>query len=168
MILLRTVRIFSQVTPIPLRISPWFVRRSLAEECEGSLSSLFICLFQHPNYKPLTSDDVLVKNDIALIRLSKRIERAPILDWICLPTAVKVQDQSILKVVAYSNAEEHSVQQQLDVRVLDHPRTRSECQRQLTDIAEDAFCAISTRNSSSLGVVSDFCSIRGRQSSLLL
>ena len=107
-----------------------------------------------------------MKNDIALIRLSERIARAPILDWICLPADVKLEDQSLLKVVAYSNTEEQRVQQQLDVRVLDHPRTRSECQRQLTDIAEDAFCAISTRNSSSLGVVSNCLSIRELRSRL--
>lgn len=94
-----------------------------------------------------------MKNDVALIRLTKRIERSAKIDWICLPTIVNVHDQNILKVVSYSNTDNNSIQQQLNVRVLDNQQSQSECQRQLNDIAEDAFCTISTTHTSLLGVV---------------
>lgn len=96
----------------------------------------------------------MVKNDIALIRLTKRIERSLTLDWICLPTIVNVHDQNLLKVVSYRNTDDQSIQQQLNVRVQLNQQTRAECQRQLNGVADDAFCTISTSNSSSLGVVS--------------
>ena len=96
----------------------------------------------------------MVKHDIALIRLTKRIERSSALDWICLPTIVNVHDQNLVKVVSYHNTDDQSIQQQLNVRVQRNQQTRAECQRQLNDVADDAFCTISTSNSSSLGVVS--------------
>ncbi len=95
---------------------------------------------------------------MALIKLTKRIERSSNIDWICLPTVVNVHNQDRLKVVSYSNSDDNSVQQQLDIRVINNQESRSECLRQLSDIAEDAFCTISTSNSSSLGVVSCCCS----------
>ena len=96
----------------------------------------------------------VVKNDIAVIRLTERIARSPKADWICLPHKANVYDQDVLKVVSYNHQEDESIQEQVDVRVLDNRQSQSECQRQLTDIAEDAFCALSTSSSSYLGVVS--------------
>lgn len=76
------------------------------------------------------------------------------MDWICLPTDIHAQDQDKLKVVSYSNVDDDLIQQQLDIRVLHNNDAQSECQRQLGDIAEDAFCAMSTNQSSVLGRVS--------------
>ncbi|CAF3464123.1 unnamed protein product [Rotaria sp. Silwood1] len=106
----------------------------------------------HSGYQSLGSEDATVKNDVALIKLNKRIERSSNIDWICLPTSVNIQDQNTLKVVSYSNTDDNFIQQQLDIRVLNNQESKSECQRQLGDIAEDAFCAISTNNSSLLGM----------------
>ncbi|CAF4002538.1 unnamed protein product [Rotaria sp. Silwood2] len=106
----------------------------------------------HSGYQSLGSEDATVKNDVALIKLTKRIERSSNIDWICLPTIFNIQDQTTLKVVSYGATDENLIQQQLDIRVLDNQESKSECQRQLGDIAEDAFCAISTNNSSLLGM----------------
>ncbi|CAF0850269.1 unnamed protein product [Adineta ricciae] len=106
----------------------------------------------HKDYEPLDSEHAVVKNDVALIKLTKRIERSVNNDWLCLPTKVNVYDQDILKVVSYSNTEDQSIKQQLNVRALDNPQTQNECQRQLNNIAEDAFCAISVNDSSFLGL----------------
>ncbi|CAF1183052.1 unnamed protein product [Rotaria sordida] len=106
----------------------------------------------HPGYQSLGSEDATVKNDVALIKLTKRIERSSNIDWICLPTSVNIQDQTTLKVLSYGNTDDNLIQQQLDIRVLNNQESKSECQRQLGDIAEDAFCAISTNNSSLLGM----------------
>ncbi|CAF0720516.1 unnamed protein product [Adineta steineri] len=106
----------------------------------------------HSDYQTLDTEHATVKNDIALIKLTKRIERSSKLDWICLPTIVNVHDHNILKVVSYSHTDDDSIQQQLNIRVLDNHQYQAECQRQLNDIAEDAFCAITTNNSSVLGV----------------
>jgi hypothetical protein len=92
---------------------------------------------------------------VAVIKLTKRIERSSNNDWICLPTTVTIHDQDTLKVVSYSNTDDNSIQQQLDIRVLHNQQSQMECQRQLNDIAEDAFCAISTSDSGTLGVVRD-------------
>lgn len=100
-----------------------------------------------------SSEHVIVTNDVALIKLTKRIERSANIDWLCLPTNVNVYDQDILKVVSYRNTEDQSIQQQLNVRVLDNPQNQNECLRQLNNIAEDAFCAISVNDSSLLGLV---------------
>ncbi|CAF1147936.1 unnamed protein product [Rotaria sordida] len=106
----------------------------------------------HPGYQSLGSEDATVKNDVALIKLTKRIERSSNIDWICLPTSVNIQDQTTLKVLSYGNTDDNLIQQQLDIHVLNNQESKSECQRQLGDIAEDAFCAISTNNSSLLGM----------------
>ncbi|UJR30807.1 hypothetical protein I4U23_018325 [Adineta vaga] len=105
----------------------------------------------HSNYEPLDTEHAVVKNDVVLIKLTERIQRSSTTDWICLPTSVNVHDQEILKVVSYSNTEDNFIQQQLNIRVLNNQESQSECQRQLNNIAEDAFCAISTDDSSLLG-----------------
>jgi hypothetical protein len=97
----------------------------------------------------------MVQNDIAIIRLEQRIARSTNIDWLCLPTEQsRLADQDLLKVVAYQHEDEHSLQRQLDVRVQHSPNTQIQCQYQLTNIAEDAFCTLSTEMSSYLGVVS--------------
>jgi hypothetical protein len=66
---------------------------------------------------------------------------------------MNIHQPDILKVVSYDHTDDSSVQHQLDIRVLNNQQSRMECQRQLNDIAEDAFCAISTSDSGTLGVV---------------
>lgn len=92
----------------------------------------------------------MVKNDLAVIKLNKRIERSTTIDWICLPTIVNVHDQDLLRVVSYGLTNEQLVQQQLIVRVL---QNHIECQRQISDIAQDAFCTRSTSSTGVLGMV---------------
>jgi hypothetical protein len=101
----------------------------------------------------LNAADAIVKNDIAIVRLTERIERSSTIDWICLPVHVSIHDQEILTVVSYGHTDDQTIQEQLHVRVLQNRQSQSECQRELTDIADDAFCTISTTNSSLLGVV---------------
>ncbi|CAM4804790.1 unnamed protein product [Rotaria magnacalcarata] len=102
-------------------------------------------------YQSLSSESATVQEDVALIKLTKRIERSSNIDWICLPTMIHIQDQDRLKVVSYSNIDDDLIQQQLDILVLNNDENKTECQRQLGDIAEDAFCAISTNHTSILG-----------------
>lgn len=110
--------------------------------------------FQHPEYRSLTNENMIVSDDIALIRLNERVERSSDQDWICLPPSMELNDKSVLKVVSYDRfTDDHSVQTQLDVEVLHSPNSVRQCQQQLTDLAIDAFCTMSTSSSAFLGVV---------------
>lgn len=113
----------------------------------------FVFFFQHSDYQSLVDTNVVVRNDIAVIRLSERVQRSSTNDWICLPFDVELRDQDVLKIVSYHHIDEESIQEQINVRILNNVQTQSECQRELTDLAEDAFCTRSLTNSSYLGVV---------------
>ena len=95
-----------------------------------------------------------MRNDIAVIRLTERIERSASHDWICLNNFLIIGDQQSLDVVSYNRYNDDLfVQNRLNVRVLNSENTRRDCLRQLSDVAEDAFCTISTKPSAFLGVV---------------